>query len=378
MSVYAYTTPSGARRWGFVTDVGTRGRRRQIRRQGFATRRDARDALETTRRRYAGVTDPSAVTVGAYLSEWVEHRAATGAIRATTADSYRRIVAQIDDELGALRLDALAADHLDRLYRRLLTEGGRDGTGRSPRTVRYLHSVIRAALADAVRKGTVAVNVADAATPPSSSASRAPEAAIWSADEGAAFASWAELPTYRRIVWTTALATGLRRGELCGLRWADLDGDALAVVRTRTTAAHVVVEGAPKTERGRRVVHLPAPLVEALGAWKAEQARHHLRAGLHPAAMFTDAVLQPWHPDAMSRAWARDVRAAVAAGVVSTTMRLHDTRHWHATRLVAAGVDLRTVADRLGHATAAFTLAVYGHSDAGRDRAAAEVIADVL
>ena len=80
----------------------------------------------------------------------------------------------------------------------------------------------------------------------------------------------------------------------------------------------------------------------------------------------------------MTQAWAKDVKRAVDGGVVPARMRLHDCRHWHATQLVAAGVDLNTVADRLGHATAAFTLSVYGHSDAARDEAAAAAVESAL
>ncbi len=93
-----------------------------------------------------------------------------------------------------------------------------------------------------------------------------------------------------------------------------------------------------------------------------------------PGPMFTDAEHNPWHPDAMTRAWARNAKRAVIQSLVAKPMRLHDIRHWHATQLVAANTDIRTVADRLGHADAAFTINTYAHSSSESDRAAAAAI----
>ena len=95
------------------------------------------------------------------------------------------------------------------------------------------------------------------------------------------------------------------------------------------------------------------------------------KSGIRSEYLLTGPTLEPWHPDSLTQAWARDAARATADGLAEAPMRLHDCRHWNATQLVANNVDLNTVADRLGHSTPAFTLAVYGHSDAERDRAAA-------
>jgi integrase len=102
------------------------------------------------------------------------------------------------------------------------------------------------------------------------------------------------------------------------------------------------------------------------------------RADLGPQYVFTNSVLAPWDPDGITRFWREDATRAVTEGLVSRYMRLHDARHWYATQLVAAGTDLNTVADQLGHSSPAFTLAVYGHSDATRARAAADAVGAVL
>lgn len=244
--------------------------------------------------------------------------------------------------------------------------------------MRYFHTVLRKALADAVRKRMLGRNVADEADPPSSTAAKAPEPVIWNTEAVQAFLDAEWLPNYRKICWALALGTGLRRGELAGLKWTDLDGDRLTVRRTRTTANHLVIEGEPKTAKGRRTIAVDAGLVSMLRSWRAEQARLQIRAGIRSEYLLTGPTLEPWHPDSLTQAWARDAARATADGLAEAPMRLHDCRHWNATQLVANNVDLNTVADRLGHSTPAFTLAVYGHSDAERDRAAASKLGAAL
>ena len=378
-SVTKYQDGSGHSLWRFDLDVGpTRATRKRIIRGSFDTRTAALAAIEVERSRYVDVTDPTSTDVASYLFDWVNRLAAAQTIRPPTADSYRRVINIAANQLGAIRLDHLSAADLDRLYHYLLTTGGRGGTGRSPRTVRLFHGVIRKALSDAVRKGMLGRNVADAADPPSSSAAKAPEPQIWTSDQVRAFLDAEWLPVYRRVGWAVAFGTGMRRGELAGLCWGDLDGDRLTVRRTRTTADHQVIEGEPKTAKGRRTITVDEGLVALLRSWRAEQARLLMRAGIRTEYLLTDSTLQAWHPDALTRQWARDAARAVAEGLVLAPMRLHDCRHWNATQLVAANVDLNTVADRLGHATPAFTLAVYGHSDPERDRAAAGKLGAVL
>ncbi len=146
----------------------------------------------------------------------------------------------------------------------------------------------------------------------------------------------------------------------------------------RTAIGHKVIENEPKSHKGIRSIRISQALQDTLRSWRAEQGQLSLRLGNRAEFVLTDALLTPWHPNAMTRIWITDSRRAVAEGLVSRRMRLHDCRHWHATQLVVAGVDLNTVEDRLGHATAGFTLSVYGHSDPERDKAAAAAIEAVL
>ena len=318
--------------------------------------------------------DPSSLSVGQYMQRWIDDRDAAGSLRPTTSGSYRRVLRPAIERFSTLRLEALTPSHLDSLYRDLSTIAGRGGTGLSARTVRFTHSVIRKALADAQRKGLLSRNVADAADPPGTAAARPPEPVLWSASETLQFLEAPWLPDNRRIAWEMAFGTGLRRGELTALRWDDIEGPLIRVRRNRTVVGHEVFEGPPKSHKSVRDLHVGARLGGLLRRWRSRQAAVALRTGIRHEFVLTDALRQPWHPNAMTHAWSKDVRRAIREGLVPVRTRLHDCRHWHATQLVAAGVDLNTVADRIGHASAAFTLSVYGHSDATRDEAAAAAV----
>ena len=359
--------------WRYRANFIHKNKRHRPSKSGFATKAAAREALNAV----LGTTPPGTylppdkTTLRSYLDQWVTIREANENIRGTTASSYRSKIGQIPDWVGSVTLSDITADHLDHLY----TEYRH---GRSARSVRLMHTIIRKALQDAVLKKMVTHNVADAASPPSDRAAKAPEPEIWSSDEAHSFQSWSELPHYRRIAWQLALATGMRREDLTGLRWKDFEDGQLNLrnVRTQYVDRHgrkAITEGASKTESGRRVIKLGSKLGAELDHWEKVQKAQSMKCGQgRPAYVLTNNRALPWNPDDLGQAWRRDVRRAVDSGVVSHSMRLHDARHWNATTSIQNGMDLNTVAKRLGHANPAFTLAVYGHSDAARDQECAD------
>ena len=178
-------------------------------------------------------------------------------------------------------------------------------------------------------------------------------------------------------LWRLALATGLRRGELCGLRWKDVDlaAGTLSVASTRVVA-DAVVTGEPKTKAGARMVSLDRETVLALSIWRRGQAEERLAAGAgwsDTGLVFVDVLGVPPHPETITRWW----REAVArAGLPA--IRLHDARHTAATVMLRAGVPVKVVSQRLGHADVAVTMRVYQHVTAQDDRAAADAAADAL
>lgn len=357
--------PNGT--WYFVVDLPSAGdQRRQVRRRGFATRGEAQAALtELLASLQQGTFVKRAdLTLGQYLTDWTEALPATGRGVATVSSYRHNLRLHVVPYIGGVRLQDLGAVDLDRLYRKLLTSGRRKGTGGlSNRTVRYVHTVLSAALSDAVAKGLLARNPAQNATPPSAKSARAPEMAWWSPAELRAFLDFAAghalAPLFR-----VAGATGMRRGELLGLKWRDVDLDAarITVRRQVTSTDYVVREDEPKSERGRRVITLDPGTVNAL---RAVPHRSNF--------VFTDEEGKPFHPEFVPRAF---TRLALRSGL--PRIRFHDLRHSHVAHLIEAGVDPLTISRRLGHASVAFTLDRYGHLFDQAGAAAARAVGDLL
>ena len=366
--------------WAFDVDVNPPGAKRSRReRRGFATKGDARAEMEAEKSRYAAVRNPTTRTVGDYLSEWVEARVSNKRIRESTARGYRGIMRSASDWFSGVRLDRLTAADLDRYYQHLLSTGGKKDEGRSGTTVHQTHAVIKTALRDAYRKGLLPRNEADFVDPPRKSDTPVSDLPIWSADEAHRFLDAPWLPADRRILWATAFGTGLRRSELAGLYWTDFDGDRVTVRRARTIGSdNRPQENPPKSKNGYRSVPIHPGLSDRLEGWRTAQAEHLFDAGLGPQYVFTNSTLGPWDPNGISRFWAKDARRAIREGLVSGYMRLHDTRHWYGTQLFAVGTDLPTIRDQMGHASAAFTASIYGHSDETRARTAAEKVGALL
>ena len=182
--------------------------------------------------------------------------------------------------------------------------------------------------------------------------------------------------------------TGLRRGERAGLRWSDID---LAAGTLSVRQATTVVDGHPvtgdvKTKRSRRVVDIDAGTLAVLRAWAKRQKQYQLLLGPEWIAIglvFTMPTGEACHPDSISQAFERLVtpysksRAAELL-LIRPRIRFHDLRHTHASHLLAAGVNVKVVSDRLGHASVAFTLDTYAHVMPGQQAEAAAAVHALL
>jgi integrase len=368
--------------WAIVVDArGEDGRRRRRWISGtmhggspWRTRREAEEALADVLGKVGThqLVEPSRLTLQGYLEVWLEGR--RGSLRETTWDSYERALrVHVYPVLGAVLVQKLRASELTRLYRDL--ERG----GKAKRTVRYVHTIVRKALQDGLEDDPPVVgrNIADRAKPPSAKETRAAKPRVWTADQTRAFfASVAE--DRLGSLWIVLGTGGLRRGEALGLRRQDLDLDggkitirqALAPVGTR-----IIVSG-PKTARSSRDVYLDTPTVAALRARLKALAAERLSWG--PAyedhgLVFGQEDGRPLVPGEVSKTFRRLVRRAGLPPI-----RLHDLRHGVATAWLEAGINPLLVSERLGHASAAFTLDVYSHVRPRVHQEAAAKVAEIL
>jgi integrase len=362
-------------RWYVQVDVPADpdGKRRRRSVGGFRTKREAKAAeAEALRRIRDGVfVEPSRLTVGAYLTElWLPSMASQ--VRATTLGGYRHNVrAYIVPRLGDIPLQQLSTARVGALYGELVTSGGQKGRPLSPRTVRYVHTTLRRALRDAVADGLVVRNVAAQARPPRA---RRVEMHTWTAAElGAFLASVHEDRLY--AAWLLLATLGLRRGELLGLRWSDVDltSGRIAIRNTLVMVDGKPAMAEPKTAKGRRSLTLAPQVLEAVRGHRARQAAERLSWGpdyIDSGLVVTTEDGRPLHPESLSGLF---VRQAKRAGL--SPIRLHDLRHSVASILLAQGVHPKVVSEQLGHATIALTLDTYSHVIPSLQEEAAGVIA---
>jgi integrase len=335
------------------------------------TSRAADAALRDLIDQQAPAVDGIGATFGQLLDQWLEECERLD-LSPTTLRSYRaQIKRTIRPRLGKVPLTALTAKHLDDLY------GAMKASGKSTKTIRNHHALIAAALHQAVRWGWVKTNVAERAKPP-----RVPRTQV-SAPSVEVVRQVIEEAENRDLrlapLLMLAALTGMRRGELCALRWTDLDL-TLGIVEVSRSVVVVpggLAEKSTKTDRARKLA-LDAVGIALLTEYRAEVDEWAKEAGAELAkdafvfSPFVEATT-PFRPDNVTSFFIR-VRDAVGA----PSVRLHDLRHFTATQLIGAGVDIRTVAERLGHTDPSLTLRVYAHVIEQRDRAAAEIMGQVL
>ncbi|GAA3540043.1 hypothetical protein GCM10022295_22690 [Streptomyces osmaniensis] len=252
--------------------------------------------------------------------------------------------------LGAKRLESLGVADVRRFLVRLEKET-------TAATAKESHRVLRSALSSACREELITRNVAKLVEPPRTDNR---ELTPWTLDETLDFlAASRKDPLYAAFV--LAIAMGLRRGEIVGLRWSDLDLDNRALyVRQQTQRRRgVLYDDDPKSRR-RRVVPLPGLCIAPLRWHRMRQAAARAKAGetwaTGPDYVFTTRTGRPVEPRNLYRSF---TRVAESAGL--RVIRLHDARHGTATLLTAAGVAPRVVMEILGHSQISITMDVYTH-----------------
>lgn len=365
--------------WYFAHDVrDSSGRRRQLRRGGYESAADARAALQasmTATGQGVRVQDQRKTTVADYLQAWLERKKDAGRFRPSTAlNTHQHLRDYWIPLLGHYRLSDLTVDDVDRALATLRKQSSRPKP-LSAESVRRIHATLRAALNDAVRRRVLPYNPAALAE---LEPTRRPKVRPWEPDELGAFLDHAA--AHRLGVLYEVLAmTGLRRGEVVGLRWGDIDLDrrVLWVRQSVVQVGYDSVVGTPKTASGEdRRVDLDKATVGSLIAHRLRQDAD--RAVLGEAYEDNDLVFPRadgayLKPEVVSKTFDKLVAAAGLRKV-----RLHDLRHGQASIMLAAGVDMTVVSKRLGHSGIRITSDTYTHLLEGVGRQAAEAAAALV
>ncbi|MCG5471163.1 site-specific integrase [Micromonospora sp. LAH09] len=304
----------------------------------------------------------------AWLTEWLRDVKAHDGTRPSTLVRYRLAVSKhLVPGLGRVKLDRLTPRDVQRFLTGLRGK-------LAPASIIKVHAVLRVALADAERMDLVPRNVAKAAKPPALGRT---ERRALTPEEAKTLLSVLTGDQLESL-FVLALATGLRRAELLGLRWSDVDlpGRALFVRQTLQRTDHGLVFVPPKTHRSARPLPLSALAVRALEAQRVRQAKERLAAGevwsdLGP--VFASTIGTAMEPRNVNR---RFEQLRAAAGL--DWLHLHDLRHAFATFLLDQGEELRTVMELLGHSTIRMTADTYGHVLPARARQAASAIDRIL
>ncbi|MCL4534970.1 MAG: site-specific integrase [Bacteroidetes bacterium] len=313
------------------------------------TKQEANAKLETLQRQAmlnCGLPEPGH-TLGALLDHWLEVGQARW--KPSTLAEYQRITRLIREQLGDPPLSRITPARLASLYAKF-----RD----KPRNALYVHQALHCALGLAVRYGWLAASPADKVQRPGY---RKKERPLWTVEQCKRFIDRTVDSPYWPM-WTLALTTGLRSGELSALLWSDVDGHnhTLKVERTQRRIGAEWVVNAPKTASGRRTVHLGPLASQAIQRQRALQAAWRLQAGPSwndTGRIFTNRIGGPIEP------------ATIRQGLVKwchvlglPVINFHSLRHLAASLALQAGAPVALVSRNLGHSSVAITTAVYSHA----------------
>ena len=314
------------------------------------------------------------LTFGAYLTEqWLPGKANTLA-ESTWHGYHRKVERHILPTLGRIPIRRLKVSDLEALYDTKLRPTDPEMKALAPKTVLEIHLIIRGALTAAIKRGIVTRNVATVAHAPRLRSIPKHEAQAWTAEQVAEFLRAAVGHRLFPAFWLAA-NTGMRRSELLGLEWNDIDFDKATVSINRGLVAigYELCESRGKTANSRRSIDLDPTTVDVLAAWKAWTTIEHRIADTVTGNVFTTGDGRPVHPHSISQAFER-----VARNAGLPVIRFHDLRHTHATLLIKEGVPVKVVSERLGHATTAFTIETYQHVLPGMQADAARLFAGLV
>lgn len=349
------------------------GGRRRIRRGGYPSDKAAEAVLESLRVPAPGDPYAGVLTVGDWLAHWLVSRTSPATSTMRSYSAHVRLY--LAPYLGPVLLGELSAAHVQAMFTAIIRHHQALGTPISAATLNRIRATLRAALNAAIRRGLLSENAASRAELPRARRPRAvvwtpervehwratgerPEVAVWTAAQTARFLAASASHRLYAVYHLIALR-GLRRGEAAGLRWCDIDLDAKTAMISQQLQQHGgrLEITPPKTPYSARVIALDHTTVEVLREHRRRQRAEAATYGPGYQAsgyVFTNRRGGPMAPDRLTRIFRT---LSEEAGL--PPVRLHDLRHGAATLALAAGVDLRTVQEMLGHSSIVLTADTY-------------------
>ena len=355
-------------RWEGRIVVGHKENGNPIYRSVFAEKQsDLMPRLNELKMQYAGVelTEESSITLGEWLGRWLEEYKKP-ILRPSTYSGYGKdIENHILPYLGAKKLTQLKTADIQKHYNRLLEAGRKNdigkGKGLANATVRGIHMVLREALDSAVREGLIPRNPADGTSPPKI---HRKEKQVLTKDELETFMKLIENDEVWYDFFYTEIITGMRQGEICGLRWEDFDEakGTLRVSRSVDFVKKELVIGETKTDDGKRTIYLPDSLWRLL----AERKKSAVSEWIFPNLLKPELPLDP------AKAY-RQFKKLLEIGELPD-IRFHDLRHTFTSHAANSGIAPKTLSEIVGHSKASFTLDTYAHVTGDMQKNAANIV----
>ena len=360
-------------RWEGRIVVGHRTDGLPIYRSVFAkTQRELMPRLNQLKEYYAGMelNEHSKITLAEWLNRWLNEFKAP-MIRATTADRYRRYIENhINPQLGNKMLTSITPTSIQKMYNKLSINGrtkGREkyGEGLSNSSVRSVHMLLHEAMDGAVKEGLIPFNPTEATTIPKSVKT---EKTVLLESQIEIFIKAIEDDEIWRDFFYTAIMTGMRQGEICGLKWLDFDEEngTLHIQRSVRTEKKKLIIGETKTSEGNRKIVLPLSVFEML----KERKKNAISEWIFPKPHY------PEHPVTPKSAYLQLKKILKKAELPD--IRFHDLRHTFATHAASNGIDPKTLAGILGHTKASFTLDRYTHVTTDMQKQASSIVGNYI
>lgn len=364
----------GKGKWLLVVDLGTdpgTGKRKRKTRMFKGSEREARKELAKWLAEInEGVyIEPTGMTLEQYLKQWLENRIIE--ISPHTRRRYKNIVnLRIIPLLGKIRIEEIRPLHLKNFYRKIIEQGRLDGKNGSlsQESLNYHHRVLHKALDDAVKDELIKKNPADIAKPPKIEEQIIDEdeeinekIQVLNEKQVSIILEKAKNTPYYALLFV-AIRTGLRRGELLGLRWKDIDWDK-KTISVKQTLGYTKDNGyffkLPKTKKSRRTIKVDADVLTTLKQHRKKIAENKLFFGQQykdKGLVFCQVDGKPMHPDTPSKWFPKFLEK-----INLPRLNFHCLRHTHASLMLKAGADIKQISERLGHSSIQITYDIYSH-----------------